>query len=427
MTVNEINPKKLKADTAEQTLWYRGDKGDLFIIFTKTQILHFEVTIEDRHLEGGYEKPMRYGLVDSEEHIKDAMQFKRSRMVRFEDEVPKSFVDETIEIVYQSENLETSMKQGIMTFLSSKGSDDRGLKLESGKYESFRVIVPPPFDFRGFIARKWKTALGFVLLGVIGTFVYKYTQKSLLERACKNGNTVACANLGMMNTIYGEHNPNKVWQDSVVKTRVELKASCDKGDMKSCYSYVAKMISLKKMTNEDYLPYRDRGCEQNVMQACYSLAKEAYFKGDLKKAMELFDKNCAYNYSDSCEYVLAEKEYAHNLEQCENGDKEACFKAAIKEISDGKGADADKKLERNCEVGHAPSCSKLADLSARNKQVGRAQGLFYKACQMNDLKSCFSYRYMTAVDSHAKRIAEAMWKDCQNGSESSCLDLKNIK
>lgn len=427
MNIKEVNPKNLKGDEVEQTLWYRGDAGDLFIIFTENKITHFEVTIDEKHLEGGLGKSMRFGIVDPDEHIKDAMQFKRSRMLRFEEQIPKGFVDQCIEVVFKSENLETSMKEGIMTFLSSNGSDDRGLSLTEGRYESFREIVPPPFDFIGFFMRWWKTGFGLILLGLIGTFVFNYSQKGKLEKACKEGNTVACANLGLMNTIKGEGNPNKVWIDTVSKNRKETKAACDKGDMKACYQYTDDMIQMRKLDTKALDALHTKACEQNIARGCYALAKEAYFRGDLKDSIKLFDKACASNFKDSCEYVLEEKQYVYNVEQCDNGDKEACYKAALKEIEDGKNKIADERLQKICDVGYAPSCTKLADLSARNRQVGRAQGLYLKACKMNDLQSCYNYRFMTAKNGEEKKLAKELLKACQSGKEESCLKLKSLE
>ncbi len=427
MNINEVDPKKLKADELEQTLWYRGENGDLFIIFTENKIIHFEVTIGERHLEGGHGRSMRYGLVDPEEHVKDALQFKRSRMVRFDSNVPKGFVDEAIEVVFQSINLETSMKEGIMTFLSSQGSDDRGLMLEGGRYDSFREIIPPPFDFMGFVRRWWKTGFSILLLGFIGTFILTYYQNGKLKKACKDGDTMACVNLGLMDAIKGENNSSGVFAEKAAKRLSEIKSSCDSGNMDDCYKYIGMMMNKNKMTKQDLRDLHPKACKKGHHIGCYFMAKEAYFKGDVEEAMKLFDISCAKNFKDSCEYVLIEKQYKFNLEQCENGDKEACHKAALKEIEDGKSELADGRLQKNCDVGHASSCTKLADLSARNKQVGRAQGLYIKACQMNDLQSCYNYRYMTASSREEKKVTEELWKACRQGNEQSCLKLKNIK
>lgn len=428
MKINEIDPKNLKANETEQTLWYRGDKGDLFIIFSENKILHFEVTIGERHLEGGIDRSMRYGLVDPDEHIKDAMQFKRSRMVSFNNDIPKGFVDEAIEVVFQSENLEKSMKEGIMTFLSTQGSDDRGLKLEEGRYDSFREIVPPPFDFLGFIRRHWKSAFSVLLLVLIGVFVTTYYQNEKLEKACKEGDNMACLNVGLMDVIQGKKRHAKsVFAEKAALQMEQMKSACEAGSMDDCYKVLNAEIKKGTKTQKDIEQLHPKACQKGHHIGCYVMAKDAYFKGNVDEAMKLFEISCAKNYKDSCDYVLIEKQYKFNLEQCDNGDKEACHKAALKEIDDGKSEIADGRLQKNCEVGHASSCTILADLSARNKQVGRAQGLYLKACDMNDLKSCFNYRYMTASDRQAKRMAEAMWKDCQNGNESSCLELKKIK
>ena len=426
MNIKEVNPKNLKGDEVQQTLWYRGDTGDLFIIFTQNRIIHFEVTIDEKHLEGGFERTMRYGIVDPEEHIKDAMQFKRSRMVRFDDSIPKGFIDNCIEIVYKSENLETSMKEGIMTFLSSNGSDDRGLTIE-GRYASFRDIVPTPFDFIGFTMRWWKTGFGLILLGLIGSFIFNYSQKEKLEKSCREGNTLACANLGMMNAIQGKGNPNKLWTDTVSQSREELKAACDKGDIKACYKYTDIMISMRKMESKELEKFHSKACDQNIPRGCYALAKMAHSRGELEDAIKLFEKACTGKYKESCQFVLEQEQYTFATWHCDDGNKHACHQAALKEIHDVKIDLASTRLQKNCDVEYAASCRLLADLSARNKQVERAKGLYFKACEMNDLQSCYNYRFMVAKNRSDKRLARNFSRHCMDGKEDSCLKLKSIQ
>ncbi|MCO4792302.1 MAG: sel1 repeat family protein [Bacteriovoracaceae bacterium] len=426
MEINEINPKKLKADEQEQTLWYRGDKGDLFIIFTADRITHFEVTIDDKHIEGGHSRTMRYGIVDPDEHVKDALQFKKSRMVQFNEEIPKGFIDETIEVVFASKNLETLMKEGIMLFLSSGGANDTGLKLESGQYESLREIVPKPFDFSSFLSKWWKTGLGVFILLIMANFIYEYIYKNKIELACKKGSTVACANLGMLNSLKGRSNPNQVWINTISSGREQKKKDCDEGMIESCYEYYDEMIALNKFEKSVLNKLHVKACDQGIARGCYVLGKEEFFQGNVDKAVKFFEKSCLKNHLDSCELVLNEKKYTFNLEECSNGDNEACYLVALKEIGEGKTKEAESRLEMSCEAGHAPSCSKLANLLIRKKQVGKAQSLYHKSCKMNDMTSCFNYRHMTSRNKEERKFALNLLKDCQKGNEKACIRLKKI-
>lgn len=432
MKIQEVAAIHLKGDQNQQSLWFRGEEGDLFIIFERRVLRHFEVTVGERHVEGGLAKPLKFGLVDKDKsqeqdptQLEDALGFKKSRIIHFQEDIPKDFLDLCIEIVHGSENLETKMKESLMRYLSSGGSDDTGFQLEED-FESFRDIKEPGFNYFQFFYNYRRSLFLVAFFGLISFFVYRLFHQNQLLKSCEAGNQMACANLGLAKAISGGGFPIQ----SIAKSRSSriklLKSSCEQGNVDDCYKY--REQSPEGMEGQESLmELHQRACEEkNHPRGCYHMGQASLKLKEMDKAKEYLEKACQHQFLDSCEILEAERSYNKNLLKCQQSDYQACYLVGLKDFKEGDTENGLSSLKNACDHEVIEACLLLGSHYSSTGNVEMAKNYYFLGCKKRDIKSCYQLRYLSVDDLKERRSLKKLYQECQANREESCTSLLNF-
>jgi TPR repeat protein len=425
MDVKEISPKKLKSDGNQQTLWYKGDVGDLFIIFEKRRICHFEVTFENRHLEGGEGKSMKYGLVDSHEElaeIEDVLNFKKSRIVKYETIIPKDFVDQAIELVHHSSNLERTIADGLMKYLSTQGKDDTGLSVDDD-FTSFREIEAESINFKALFWQHRNKIILIAFLSLVFKLSYNLIWRGDLKDACKKGSDIACANLGMINLAKGSKNPNALWIKSRSQNVQDTKDNCSKGDMESCYKFYDNKMSASQ-SEVVLAQLHEKSClKHNHPRGCYHLGVKELNSNNLVKGLKLLQIACNKKYKNSCLLIQSEKDFDQNTIKCLQNISQSCYLAGMKLLRDGKYDLALVSLKKACDQNVFESCMEIGTYYATDNQKELAKSYYKISCENNDYKACFNLKYLSANTVKSRKDLQKKYDKCLDNNESACSSL----
>ena len=432
MKIQEVSAIHLKGDQNQQTLWFRGEDGDLFIIFERRTLKHFEVTMDKKHLEGGISKSMKFGLVDQERtpdenphHLEDALAFKKSRIIQFQEEIPKEFIDQCIEIVHGSENLETRMKEAIMRYLSSVGRDDTGFQVEED-FESFREIKEPGFNYGQFFYHYRRSIFLFCFFALIAFYLHRLFYQNELLKSCEGGNEMACANLGLAKSISGGVIPGK----SIAKSRSSrlklLKSSCDQGNMDDCYRY-REQSPQNEGGQEQLTELHQKAClEKNHPRGCYYMGQASLKLKEMDKAKEYLEKACQHQFLDSCEVLEAERSYNENLLKCQQSEYQACYLVGLKEFKEGDTINGISSLKNACDHEVIDACLVLGGHFSSTGNIEMAKNYYFLGCRKRDIKSCYKLRFLSVEDLKERRSLKKLYQECQNNREESCTSLLNF-
>jgi hypothetical protein len=428
MDIKEIAPDKLKSDEYQQTLWFKGEQGDLFIIFEKKKICHFEVTFEERHLEGGHGKPLKYGLVDGQldhENLDDVLSFKKSRIVKYLNDVPKDFVDQAISLVHNSPNLEKSIAEGMMKYLSSLGRDDTGFSVTED-FSSFRDIIPGRPDYKKIIWANRNKIILMTFFLLIGKLSYNMFWRGDLRDSCKKGSDVACANLGIANLVKGSKIPNALWIKTRAKKTEEEQAKCNAGDMDTCYKIYDSKIAKHKPAGS-VVSLNELAClRHNHARGCYYLGKDNLYDDKREKGVENLEVACKQNYRDSCEILNTEKLFNKNIQKCKNKDYQACFEVGMQYRKFAKEKRANENLNLACDNKIVKACMVMGTFHAEKYEVKLAEEKYRIACNLDHFKGCYHFKYLSVVTRAEKKSLQLIYDRCLNHDEAACIELKKL-
>ena len=140
--LKKVSGEILKRANLGHPLWFNNIEADLYIEILENTIVHFEILYENQLIEGGINKPIKYGKINNEKD--NAGSLKKSRVVEYIQEIPDLFLQDSILIIRNSEGLDPNISTLLIEFLNSK-SDDSTLLQATGIFKDYvRVDSPKP-------------------------------------------------------------------------------------------------------------------------------------------------------------------------------------------------------------------------------------------------------------------------------------------
>ncbi len=126
--LKQINSSLLKRSDNGIPQWFSSDDADFFIILNEKGIFHFEINLSEYILEGGLEKPLKYGKIKENTEIRYDL-INRSRTVEYTKEIPAPFLDQCHQVLRSCIDLDPQILKSIQSFIDSNGKNINILKI----------------------------------------------------------------------------------------------------------------------------------------------------------------------------------------------------------------------------------------------------------------------------------------------------------
>ncbi len=164
--------------------------------------------------------------------------------------------------------------------------------------------------------------------------------------------------------------------------------SVEECDEKSTCIAIAHIYNIARQYN-NAMPYLQKSCNYNIMEACFELAYNHELVKQYLKAKKIYESSCEYGFMPSCYNLAMLYVNGHGVEvdnkkangiffmACSNDDEQSCYNLAVS-YKNGYGFKADrlqakKFFKKACDLGMQSGCNEYkiidsADFSITIKQ-----------------------------------------------------------
>lgn len=151
----QVQSSQLKWDPTGHPLWFNGVDQDLYLVISEDEVRHFEISWEDKIISGGATKALQYGIITgNNQGIGQTL----SRIVDYQKEIPDHSLEMAIKIINSCENLEETIKNGLLTYLNGHGFGPNPLRF-SKQLQSYLPLEKREYKVRKNHWREFRKAL----------------------------------------------------------------------------------------------------------------------------------------------------------------------------------------------------------------------------------------------------------------------------
>jgi TPR repeat protein len=312
-------------------------------------------------------------------------------------------------------------------------------------------------------------ALGERYIGGRGVGADSTRARTLLHRACEDGNQHGCIVLG---TLYEQHHTGYARAAALYQSACEsgdalgcqyladcyergvgvlpdrmhalalYREQCSNGHEPSCTSLAIIFIAGEIVTQDlpTAMTLLVRACRSGYARACVSLA-DRYRDGrvvatDYSRALFLRRRACQLGDNDACEYVselLRRAELGpREAMDCERGDATACVERGQRVLNDTQLEQhetvAADLFKRACDLHLMEGCERFARCLATGRGVSHddatALVLYQRACDAGSNNACYELATMIAAGrattANPQRARQLYQNACENGFAAAC-------
>jgi hypothetical protein len=432
MAFRRIESDKLKSDYGTQSLWFRDPENsrELFINFSRSEIVFFEFTLNNRVLVGGAHKPLSHGIVQ-ETQTNHNIEFKKSHLVHKLEKnssIYKDLLGDVLQILKEIVEIESDMKEALTHFIVDEDNEGQNPLIIDDDFIGFRELedeLVHPFIM--FLGRYWvKILIGIIFMGVSG-IVFEFYNEGDFDKRCFQGDMMSCRHQVVFSTFSKDKKKAKEYFSQMSK--IVRNRKCHEGSFADCYealeSKMQKVRPVKQLKDleTEKLLLDKKSCANAYALGCFGLYTHYKNLKNMDQAKSFLRKSCELKNSQACEMINNENSETHLLELCKASDEAACGKMANLYITKGKGDQVIGLLENLCQKKNPGACSSLGSYFLRKRKMDSAIKFFNIGCDQDDMKSCYNVLYQKVSD---KQGLEGLTSSCDFKDLESCLEIVKL-